>query len=558
MTLVDTQPRAGAGYAPPTPAARSTDDVPVPAAGSVRRTTALLFALAAVLRLGVMAVWEGTVNDSTGRIIVALQQLRTPGGMLAMFGSQAWPDGNYYLPAAVLALGGDPYWAVRVLYALIGASNVVLLYRLARRLVDDRAAMVGAAILAVLPMHVAISADGAMGEVPAMSLVLAGLLFAWRLRDRVRLADVVAAGACFALATTFRYESAIWAALAGLVTLTPADRRWPTLREPRRLGAVVLLGALSATYLVALVIRWSVLHGDPFYYLSAAALNQSQLAGRGHGMPTIVFQTLAASFWVATTFAIVTPLAAALGFLGLARGWQRAASAPFVLVYALFLAYFAYASTRPVGIPLQYRYGLLIYAGVLPFVLPGLRWIAERWRALAPPLARLAVVTGVLAYAAYAYFGWTNTTGVLGRRLGPLTPFQPSQYAMRGVVRWLDSRPTDERRLIVSACAASPYLLLARRDLVEPQRVRSFPIYTGAWTIHTSASYADSLARTAAGYSYILFNTRCPGLGFTDALVDDPLAPPAGAAEYTTHGLTLTPAMRYDRLAVYRVRPATP
>lgn len=96
---------------------------------SARSQALCLFCASALIALAGILFFEGANADGTGRTWVAAAWLRAPYNII---GTQIWGDGNYILPALAIALGGDLFYSVRVLYALIGAATIPVLFILAR------------------------------------------------------------------------------------------------------------------------------------------------------------------------------------------------------------------------------------------------------------------------------------------------------------------------------------------------------------------------------------------------------------------------------------------
>lgn len=529
----------------------------LPALRGPAQRTAALVAIGCLVRIAALFVQEGSVNDSTSRVILVHEWLQKGQPISALFGTQVWADGNYLLPAAILGSGGDLYWAVRVTYALIAVAGIALLYHFGRRVTTEEGAWYGALILALNPFYIGMSLDGAMGEIPALTLVLAGFCAVWDVRRDARFGQAVIAGVCFGLATLFRYESVVWAALAGIVALTPAESRFPTLRERRRYAVVAIIGVLTAIYPLILVARWSAIHGDPFYYLQVANVNQGQFFsdGQHNTWPWYIYKPFAATFWVTNTFVLLTPVLALVGFVGLARAWRRPSSAPLVIAYWLFFAVYTYRSLAAIPLPLNPRYALPLVAFVLPFANDGLRALRERWRLLTPWVIRTSIVASVVgAYAAYALFAYRDF-GVLSRRFGTISPLQPGAYAGRRFANWLDVG-APQARAILSPCATSAYLLLARRDLLESRRVNAFSIYVDGWRVLDLPGYTEAFANAARSYEFAVFRDGCSGLGLSSGPVSDPFQPPAADSPYERHGLVFSPRTNFPPLRVFNPSPA--
>src|SRR5438552_2815651 len=79
----------------------------------------VILLVAAILRLAALVGFEGTIQDGVGRVGTARAWIFDG---VPTFGRTLWPEGNYLLPAAALLCWDDPYWSVRILYAIIGLT----------------------------------------------------------------------------------------------------------------------------------------------------------------------------------------------------------------------------------------------------------------------------------------------------------------------------------------------------------------------------------------------------------------------------------------------------
>ena len=166
------------------------------------------------------------------------------------------PSGPLYLTAVSLALFGNTIFAVRVVSAFVGALAVVVLFVLLRREIGSRAALIGAALLAVMNWHVHFSRIG----FPVASWPLVVLLAALALSEAVRRGStrwwVLAGGlaslglyvynahpvvlaVCVAYAVYQCLGPASWIALAGLAVYAIA---------PGPLALLVLVGGLALLF----------------------------------------------------------------------------------------------------------------------------------------------------------------------------------------------------------------------------------------------------------------------------------------------------------------------
>lgn len=140
------------------------------------------------------------------------------------------------LVGLVAFLVPDPRWAARVLSLTTGTVTVPVLASLAARIVGPGPALAAAALLAVLPIHVTLSASSLI-DVPALFFTLLALRLATALPAEGRFRpDLLALALVGGLATGLRYEA--WV----LLLLLPLHR----LVATRKLLEALLVAALLA------------------------------------------------------------------------------------------------------------------------------------------------------------------------------------------------------------------------------------------------------------------------------------------------------------------------
>jgi len=171
-----------------------------------------------------------------------------------------WNPGFFQYPSLqlywVAALGGlqglfvaNPetsslYLLARIASALFGASSVLAVFAIARHLAGPSAGHVAAFFLAVAPLHVRDSHFLTV-DVTATFLGLAAIALLLRFRDRLRIVDLFASALLLGLATSTKYNLAVFAA-AYPVVLWPASRAGAELRRfLQRLGLAAALAILA-------------------------------------------------------------------------------------------------------------------------------------------------------------------------------------------------------------------------------------------------------------------------------------------------------------------------
>ena len=357
---------------------------PAAASGWTRRDRGgllLLVLLALALRLSLSLVTVDVPGDGPSRAALGRQWLEAP--RLARDGH--WlPFGEVLVGLANL-VSPDPLWAARALSLATGTLSVGLLASLVGALIGPAAGLAAAALLALLPMHVAVSAT-ALVDAPALFFLLLALRLALVVGKASRPAPALAGlAAAAALATGLRYEA--WL----LVPLLPLHQLLATGRAGR--AALVLLAVLP------LPAWWTfiALGGigglrDGLGYVTASG---ASLGGAAVSWPSAVMVA------GGRLLGALGPLTAAVAVAGIAAlPWRsgRARRAGLALLLLLLLACLALLLVLAAGRgeSLLDRYALTAVTLALPLAGAGVTpWIAA-------PKPRIALVALLVATTALA------------------------------------------------------------------------------------------------------------------------------------------------------------
>ncbi len=149
--------------------------------------------------------------------------------------------------AASMALYGDSLWGLRVAQVAIGMASIAVAYVLGRDLLGTRPALVGALLLALLPVHVHFSRLG-VSMLQGVLVVQLATLIVWRVSRQPRpwgflFAGAVAAGAFYTYQSS-RLALILSPAAVAYLALAGRLKGLATLRQVGLWGAGLLLGAL--------------------------------------------------------------------------------------------------------------------------------------------------------------------------------------------------------------------------------------------------------------------------------------------------------------------------
>lgn len=217
------------------------------AAGSgpgLDRTSRLLVwglaALGGLLRLAVALSTVDIPGDGPSRAALGWQWRHEP----RIVGEGSWLPLGEVLVGLTSFLVPDPRWAARALSLVTGTLTIPLLASLALRIAGPAPAVAGAALLALLPIHVTLSASSLV-DVPALFFFLLAIRLAMALPAQGRSWPLLA---CLALsggiATGLRYEA--WF----LLLLLPLHRLLATRKPLEALLEALLLAPVPLSWLL--------------------------------------------------------------------------------------------------------------------------------------------------------------------------------------------------------------------------------------------------------------------------------------------------------------------
>ena len=278
------------------------------------------------------------------------------------------------------------YLLCRGLQCCIGVLTVYWTWRLGRRLLSPRAGLLGALVLAAVPMHVRQS-----GVIKPDILMLLGLLIAAEATAAAlasgRLREFLGAGAAVGLAAAGKYNG-VSAALPLALFALPRARREPAV--------LVRLAAAGAASLLAFLLL------NPFFFAMLDRFQRDISHTLGHyqvmSRHSAVEGTHLAVLWATPsemTSAIFHGLfTGVLGFAGLlfVLGWawrRRNPDLALLVVFPLsYLALYAAATTYP---------KTNNYLPLSPFLALGAAALVDAaWERLRGPAARVLVIAVVL------------------------------------------------------------------------------------------------------------------------------------------------------------------
>jgi 4-amino-4-deoxy-L-arabinose transferase-like glycosyltransferase len=299
----------------------------------------------------------------------------------------------------------DFYLWGRAVTAILGTATVWIVYRIGMRW-SGRTALLGAALLAVMPMHVRES-HYVLTDVPATFLVMLTCLLSLRAHERATLGAFALAGAAAGLAGATKYNGA----LAVLMPLL-ACAMTPALRPSRRVAALSTIAGMLAAFLIA----------APYTFLDLPAfLNQFARLSSQYKAKPITSEPIWIIYLKYLRIALDWP-GSILVLLGMIAGLARVVVGPdrlkWMLVTSFPLVYFKFISGQNIFYG-RYLLPLIPFLSILAaaFVV----WLVKRMHRMELPrrvrmLATIGLTLVVIAPPAYTAIGynanaartWTN------------------------------------------------------------------------------------------------------------------------------------------------------
>lgn len=494
---------------------------------SVLMTLPVILIVAALLRGLALFFFEGDIHDGIGRVLIAQEWLNTG---IPIFGRTLWPEGNYILPAFGFYFWNDAYWCPRVLYALVGLSNVWIAILLASEALGRKAGVVTGWIVALMPFHIMVSTNAAMSETPYISLILLSCWATVRYTLKPRKSLALFAGLCLTFATTFRIDGAAW----GIpISATIAIANWQHRRRPSLWATdQMIFGCSGLLYLVTLIICWINIYPDnPSYILSEAKLNTQQFFVNGHHprWSASVYQVYSVVFWPVSVFIILTPIVALLGCIGafISAKYRNTSTIPLTLGLLVISIWLAYA-TFTHDILAQWRYALILAIILGMFTYTGANAISRKLPWLTVDRLTLATIAGAIATQTAVTYAAFKDFGAITRQITVISPIRPNQFSSRELLEWTQSAEFGSGKLLLTPHALEqPYLRLKLPQLPLPiaEKLVIQSYYQNQTLVYSIDSLRHALLEELRASRYVALSTSLRELGLSDGTVRELIQP---------------------------------
>ncbi len=250
--------------------------------------------------------------------------------------------------ARVLQFGQDPgdlymvfrgeqdlfYGLARLNSVLLGTATLLVVYLIGRRLWNERAGLVAAALLAVNFLHVR-NSQYAVNDVPSTFFLVLSFYFALRLAEDGRWRHYLLAGLMAGLAASTKYN-------AGMVVVSIAAAHWVHYRKPSLAARPHALAKLVASGVVSL---GGFVVGTPYSVLDFPLFQQGFTEQLSMGQAPWSGQSMDPTGWqfvlgIVQGAGVVAALLAILGAAALLVRHRQAA----ILLLSFALPYFLFMS----------------------------------------------------------------------------------------------------------------------------------------------------------------------------------------------------------------------
>lgn len=342
------------------------------------RVAALLILLGAALRLGFYMISDNCGGDAGAHAALAALWMKHPYPKVIF---HTFPPGHFWLIGALSLVVHDVASAARLLSLVLGIASLFLVWKLARILYGDSAALLSLATFALYSIHIAYSTTSS-AEVTYLFFALAAImLFFAYFQEPGKLWYLAFSGLTLSAGESVRYEA--WAVFGGLGLILAAfslsNGGWKGWLRP-----VLTFGVTAGAWPAFMMSYcWRRYH-DPLYQVHwsrGMVMQDLQWVPWSHQlaiMPVVLTLTL-------------TPILIAAVVFGLAESFRSRIRSAFALLVLFFVLVVTYQLVSG-GLLGLARY--TITTGTLFAVVAGYG-VQSMFQKLAPAWSRFALVAVV-------------------------------------------------------------------------------------------------------------------------------------------------------------------
>ena len=438
-----------------------------------------LILLGALLR-GISYLYSANAGgDAWARVALTSRWLQHPTAKVVF---DTYPPGQFWLVGLMSLFVHDVTTAGRLLSLLSGIGSLLVVWKLARLLYGDSAALFSLAAFCFYSLHIGYSTTSS-AEAVYLFFLLAGLLFffAYAQPPSPRLWRLAAAGVLFSISESIRYEA--WIVFGVSFLLLPVVERMllgikPWRAQLRSLATFGLTGGAWPVFMMTY--SWRKL-GDSMYLVhwnKLRVIESLKTVPLSHQLTLMPLALLIS----------VSPIAIAAAFWGLARSFPRRLCSAFAILTIVFGAVQTY-ETLTGGLLALARYTITLGALLTIVAGYGFELTCQRLAPQRRTLARVVVIA-LLGLNSIAILLGSEIPNRFADRLASISPRLRYQAHVADVAEYLraqmgpnDGVAVDGYRVesdIVAAAAGLPIAAGNRTYLADSKNAITVRDYIAA------------------------------------------------------------------------------
>jgi hypothetical protein len=309
--------------------------------------------------------------------------------------------GVYAAYALILAAFGQTCAAIHLGLLLVNAATTLLIFLLAKYLIDSWAGVCAAAAFAVMSMGAPVQGLSANAEHFVVLFAVAGLLLLLYALDRDNLVVLAAASVLLGIGVVMKQHGAAFVALAALYLLFVQLRRKPIQFRPLLIRVAIFAAGVMAPIALTCLILWRAGVFDKFWFWTFAyALEYASIVSLRQGLVILESRFIYIAIW-----AIPVWILFAAGVAALFKNRQVCSRRFFVVAFLVF----SFLAICP-GFYFRPHYFVLLLPAVALLSGLGLFGIRQalqhRVSAIANDLVAVCLIIAALLYTFYFQKGY--------------------------------------------------------------------------------------------------------------------------------------------------------
>ena len=439
----------------------------------------LLIVVGALSRIVSYLYSDNSGGDAWARAALTARWLQHP---TAKFVFDTYPPGQFWLIGLISPLTHDVVSAGRLLSLLLGIGSLFVVWKLARLLYGDSAALFSLAAFSFYSLHIGYSTTSS-AEVSYLFFLLAGLLFffAYAEPPSPRLWCLAVSGVLFSISESIRYEA--WIVFGASFILLPlVERGFLGVKQwSRNLLSLFTFGLTGGAWPVFMMAYCWRTFGDPMYLVhwnKLRVIESLKAIPLSHQLTVMPLALLVS----------VSPLAIGAALIGLARSFSWRLCCAFALLTLVFGAVQTY-ETLTGGLLALARYTITLGAMLTIVAGYGFETVCRKLTPERMGLARVVVIT-LLCLNSVAILLGSEISNPYAEKLASISPRLRYQSHVGAVAKYLREQmgPNDAIVIdgyhvesdIVAAAAGLPIIAGDRVYLADSKNETTVVQYIAA------------------------------------------------------------------------------